>query len=62
MKIIIEVDNEVYRKAICEGWNREYQEELKPEDFKCLDNVSDLIRAISELSEEDIKVKFTGVK
>jgi len=57
MKIIIIVDKEVYRKAVREGWNRAMDENLKLEDFKCLDNKSDVVRAIPELFEDDFKVE-----
>ena len=57
MKIIIEVKKEVYRQAVCNGWNEAYDEELDVSDFKRLDDKGDFVRAVSELREDDFDLK-----
>ena len=39
-----------------EGWNREYRENLKIEDFTTVDNKSDFMRAVPELVEEEFEL------
>ena len=57
MKIIIEVNEKLYRKAIFTAWNDYYDGDFKYADIKRLDNIEDFYRVIrfDYLNEEDIK-------
>jgi len=56
MRIIITINEKKYKKAMMEGWNREYRENLKIEDFTTVDNKSDFMRAVPELVEEEFEL------
>jgi len=51
MRIIITVDRKIYRQAVKDGWKRRTEEDLPIEEFKSLDNKSDLIWAMPNLNE-----------
>ena len=57
MKLIITVDEDVYREAISAGWNERFGEELNPNDIGSFDDKCDLIWAIPNLSENDFELE-----
>lgn len=65
MKIIIEVDEKVYRNSIRSAWNKYFDENLGLKNFKKLDKIEDFYRVIhfGYLEEDDIKsLKITRGK
>ena len=57
MKLIIEVDEQIYRQAILDGWNRRTGEKATLKDIGSLDNKDDLVWAFPELSTDDFELE-----
>ena len=51
----IEIEREVWRQAIADGWNAAFCENLTGNDTGPLDNSGDFLRAIDFISEDQIK-------
>jgi len=44
MKLIITISEKVYKKAIADGWNREYDQNISSDEIKRFDDKSDFMR------------------